>query len=80
MGLGEWASGSGDLTEKHHQAECRRAAAERTKRLEQGLAMTGKEYRLVDAGARTKLLGEVEEPSDLDQPPWEIYIHVTFNG
>ena len=41
--------------------------------------MTGREYWLVDAGARAKLLGEVE-PSDLDWSPWEIDIHVTVNG
>ena len=56
-------------TEKHHQGECRRAATERTNPLEQGLAMTDKGYWLVDAGARAKLLGEVD-PFDLDQFPW----------
>ena len=79
MGLGEGASDSGDSTEKHHQEECRRAAAERTKRHKQGLAMMGKEYWLVDAEARAKLLGEVEPP-DPDQPPWGIEIHVTVTG
>ena len=41
--------------------------------------MTGREYWFVDAGARAKLLGEVE-PSDLDWSPCEIDIHVTVNG
>ena len=41
--------------------------------------MTGKENWLVDAGARTKLIGEVE-PSDLDYSPWVIEIHVMVNG
>ena len=41
--------------------------------------MKGKEYLLVDAGARAKLLGEVELP-DLDHSPWEINTHVTANG
>ena len=41
--------------------------------------MTGKEYRLVDAGARAKLLGELEPP-DVDRPPREICIQVTANG
>ena len=68
MGLGEGLSGSGNSTEKHHQEKCRRAAAEQAKRHRQGLAMTGKDHWLVDAGARAKLLGEVELP-DLDQYP-----------
>ena len=68
MGLGEESSDSDDTTEKHHQEACRRAAAERTKCHRQGLSMTHKEYWLVDAGARAKLLEEVE-PSDLDHPP-----------
>ena len=68
MGLGEGSSGSDDPTEQHHQGECRRAATERTKRHKQGLAMTGKEYWLVDAEARAILLREVEPPG-LDQPP-----------
>ena len=79
MGLGKGSSGSDDSAEKHHQEECRRAAAERTKRLKQGLAMTGKEHCPVDAEARAKLLGEVE-PSDLDRSPWEICIHVTVTA
>ena len=79
MGLGEGSSDSDESTEKQHQEECRRAAAEQTKRLRQGLAMTGKRYWFVDAGARAKLLGEVGL-SDLDQSPCEIDIHVTVNG
>ena len=55
------------------------AAAERTKRLKQGLAITGKGHWLVDAEACAKLLGEVE-PSDLAQFPWEICTHVTVTG
>ena len=65
---GERFTDSDDSTEKHHQEECRRAAAERTKRLKQGLAMTGKVHWLIDAEARAELLGEVEPP-DLDQFP-----------
>ena len=68
MGLGVGSSDSGDSTEKHHQEECLRARAEKTKRHRQGLAMTGKEHWLVDARARAKLLGEVSD------------IHVTVNG
>ena len=79
MSLGEGSSGASDSTEEHHQAKCRRAAAERTKFLEQGLAMTGKECRLVDAGAHGKLLREVDLPN-LDHSPWEIDIQVTVNG
>ena len=41
--------------------------------------MAGREYWLVDAGARAKLLGEVELP-DLGQSRWEIDIHVTVTG
>ena len=41
--------------------------------------MTGKEYLLVDAEARAKLLREGELP-DLDPSQWEIEIHVTVNG
>ena len=44
MGLGEGPSDSGDSTEESNQEGCRRAAAERTKLFEQGLAMTGSEY------------------------------------
>ena len=79
MGLGEGPFDSGDSNEKHHQEKCRRAAAEQAKRHRQGLDMTGKEHWLVDAGARAKLLGEVEVP-DLDQSPCEIDIYVTVNG
>ena len=68
MGMGEGPSGSGDSTEKHHQEEFRRAAAERTKRLKQAPAMTGKGNWFVDADARAKLLGKVEPP-DIDQFP-----------
>ena len=39
MGLGEKSSDSGDSTEKHHQEECRRAAAERMKRHRQVLVV-----------------------------------------
>ena len=56
-----------------------RARAEETARHRQGLAMTGKEYLLVDAEARAKLLRE-GELSDLDPSPWEIEIHFTVNG
>ena len=79
MGMGEGPSDSGDSTEKHHQEECRRAAADRTRRHKQCLAMTGKGHWLVDAEARIKLPGEVEPP-DLDQFPWEICFHVTVTG
>ena len=79
MGLDEGSSESDDSTEKHHQEECRRAAAERTKRLKLGLAMTGKEYWLAGAKARARPIGEVE-PSDRDQSPWEIFIHFTVTG
>ena len=79
MGQGEGPSDSDDSTEKRHQEGCRRAAAERTKRHRQGLAMTGKGHWLVDGGARAKLLGEVEL-SDLDQSSWGIDIHITVNG
>ena len=41
--------------------------------------MTGKEYFLIDAEARSELLREKELP-DLDHSPWEIGIHVTVNG
>ena len=41
--------------------------------------MTGKEYLLIDAEARTKFLQEGELP-DLYHSPWEIDIHVTVNG
>ena len=41
--------------------------------------MAGKEYLLVVAEARAKLLKE-GELSDLDHSPWEIDIHVTVNG
>ena len=56
-----------------------RARAEEPARHRQGFAMTGKEYLLVDAEARAKLLRE-GELSDLDPSPWEIKIHVTVNG
>ena len=79
MDLGEGFSDSGDSTEKYHQEECLRARAEETLRHRQGHAMTGKEYLLVDTGARTKLLGE-GGLSDLGHSPWEIDIHVTVNG
>ena len=76
---GEGPSDSGDSTEKHHQEKCLRSRAEETKRHRQGLAMTGKKFLLVDAGARAKLLGE-GELSNLDRSPWEIDICVTVNG
>ena len=41
--------------------------------------MTGRDYLLVDAEARAKLLLEGELPY-LDQLPWKIDIHVTVNG
>ena len=41
--------------------------------------MTGKEYLLIDAEARAKLLRE-EEMSDLDHSPWKIDTHVAVNG
>ena len=41
--------------------------------------MTGKEYLLIDAEARSELLRE-EELSVLDHSPWEINIHVAVNG
>jgi len=41
--------------------------------------MTGREYLLVDSGARAKLFGE-GELSDLDHCQWEIHIRVTVNG
>ena len=66
-----WAKGLPAMAirpRKLHQVKCRRAAAEQTKRHRQGLAMTGNEHWLVDAGARAKLLGEVEVP-DLDHSP-----------
>ena len=77
MSLGEGPSDSDDTAEKHNQEECRSAAAERTKRHRQGLAMTGREYWLVDAVARAKILGEVEL-SDLDQSPWGIDIRASL--
>ena len=40
--------------------------------------MTGKGNLLVDAGARAKLLGEVEL-FNLDHSPWEIDIHIAVN-
>ena len=79
MGLGEGSSGSDDSTEMSYQEGCRRAAAERTKPLEQGLNMTGKGNWLVDAEERAKHFGEVEPP-DHDRSPWEICIHVTVTG
>ena len=66
--IGEGFSDFGDSTETSYQAEYRRAAAERTKLFDQVLAMTGMEYRIVDAEARAKLRGEVEPPY-LDHPP-----------
>ena len=45
-----------------------RARAEETKRHKQGPAMTGKEYSLIDAEARSELLRE-EELFDLDHSP-----------
>ena len=44
----------------------------------QGLAMTGKDYLLVDAEVRAKLLRE-GKLSDLDPSAWGIEIHVTVN-
>ena len=60
--MGEGPADSGHSTEKNHQEGCRRAADERTRRNEQGLAMKGKVHVLVDAEARAKLLGEIEVP------------------
>ena len=79
MDQGEGPSDSGDSTEKRHQEKCLRARAEETVRHRQGSAMTGKEYLLVDAEARAKLLPE-GELSDLDPSPWEIEIHFTVSG
>ena len=79
MGLGGESSYSGDSTEKYHQEKCPCARAEETERTREGLAMTGKDYFLVDAEARAKLPREVEL-SDLDHSPWEIVTYVTVNG
>ena len=66
-------------TEKNRHEKCLRALAEGTKRHRQGLAMTGKENWLVDAGARAKLSGE-GALSDLGHFPWEIDIHFKVTG
>ena len=72
-------SDSDDSTEKRHQEEYLRARAERIERHRQGSAMTGNEYLLIKAEARSEFLRK-EELSDLDHSPWEIYIYVTVNG
>ena len=79
MDLGKASSDSEDSTEKRHQEKCLLARADEMERHRQGSAMTGREYLLVDAEARAKLLRE-GELSDLDPSPWEIDIHVTVNG
>ena len=55
--MGEVPSDSGDLTEKNHQEQCRRAATERTRRNKQGLAMKGEVQMPGDVGACAELLG-----------------------
>ena len=77
--MGKGSSDSDDSTEKNHQEECRRAAAERTRRKEQGLAMKGKVHVLVDAKTRAKLLGEVEVP-DIDTRPGDTEVSFTDTG
>ena len=77
--MGEGPSDSDDSTEKKHQEECRRAAAERTRRNEKGLAMKDEVHVLVDAEARAKFLGEVEV-SDIDPRPEDTEVSVTVTG
>ena len=72
-------SDSDDSTEKRHQEEYLRARAEKTERHRQGSAMTGKEYLLINAEARSELLRE-EGLTGLDRSPWAIDIYVTVNG